>query len=291
MRYNYIIIFAIAVLFSACGERNHAIADWGSTVYYSDFWWKHYESSTMDQTLVLDFNDDAHKHFTGEAVLELMIQKGEDFLPTVDLVTLCKNDIECKQNRLVLTPTDNEVKVSVEFKAEAPSGNYKLFLVPIDKGGLDEIVQVDLGEGFFVQKIDIMNPLAKQTMWLAIVIAVLFVAWLILSRIINPYLKFSRISFDYNNGAGELSHRVGGCYKIICTNKPKRISLLHKIFVGNVHVEVNDFWSNEVTIMCGSRNNLRLITRGDYILPDDPVRKEPFTIQDEQQRKVNIETT
>lgn len=292
MRYVHcILILASFVFFASCDKADENLANWGRTGYYSDFWWNHYEPVKMEQTLVLDFNDDARRHFTGKAVLELMDQVGERLIPTMDSIKLYKNGDLCNQNRLELTADDIEVVVGIEFTKISRSGNHRLFLVPVDHGGLDEIDQIQLENGFYAQKDVIMNPLAKATMWIVIVVLVLFVVWLALSRIINPYLKFSRISFDYNDGIGELSHRVGSCYKILCTNKSRRISVLHKIFVGKVYVEVNEFWTSDVTIMCGSRNNLRLITRGDYLLPDEPVRKEPFVIQNEQQRKVNIETT
>lgn len=298
MKYiHYIIILVSATFFTACSKMGSSEGQpdiWGNYKSYSNFLWERYnpETERIERELNLDFNEDARKFFTGQAVLELRYQKGNSLEPTVGKMRLYKESVLCDQNRLALTVNDSIVKIGIEFNADLEPNNYTLFLVAVDNGGLDTIYNYKLGKcGVVIKKIDVMNPLAKQTMWIAIVIAALFVAWLILSRIINPYLKFSRISFDYNDGTGELSHRVGGCYKIICTNKPRRISLLHKLFVGNVHIEVNDFWSDEVTIMCGSRNNIRLITRGDYILPDEPVRKELFIIQDGQQRKVNIETT
>lgn len=299
MKYRSFIPILIAVIVAACTGLNHGDDskepdNWGSNIHYSNFLWHDYNPNAyrIGKTLELEFNDDARKHFVGKAVLELVTQDNQ---PTIDFINLYKNGVKCENNRLELTIKDSEVNIQVEFKndVDVTTNHYTLVLKVVDNGGLDEIVNIELGEiGFVVARKNIMNPLAKQTMWFGIVIAALFVAWLILSRtIINPYLKFSRISFDYSDGAGDISHRVANCYKIICTNKPKKISLLHKIFAGNVYVEVNDFWSNEVTIICGSRNNIRLITRGEYLLPDEPVRKEPFTVLNEQHRKVIIETT
>lgn len=287
-----ILIVASVLFLTGCGNGDRQLADWGHTEYYTDFWWKHYEPIKMEKTIVLDFNEDARRFFTGKAVLELMVQKGETLLPTTEFIKLYKNNKRCDKNRLVLTCADKEINVGVEFLPNAEKGNYKLFLVPVDKGGLDDIVQIKLGDGFYVQKTDIMNPLAKNTMWVAILLVSLFAMWIIASRMINPSLKFSRISFDYMDEVGEISHRTGGCYKIVCTDKAKKISVFHKIFIGNVFIEVNDFWTEELTIKCGPRDAVRLITRGDYNLPDEAFRKETFTIQnDEQKRKVNIETT
>lgn len=286
-----ILILLSAIIFSSCDSAHTEIADWGKTKSYSDFGWNHYIPVKMEQTLVLDFNDDAQKFFTGNVVFELALKNDDGrLLPTQDIL-LYKNGVICENNRMSINKDDNEIIVGIEFDHNMPEGCYTLFLNPIDNGGIDRIEQIDLQNGFNVQKIEIMNPLAKKTIWSAIIIVILFVGWIIVSRIVNPGLKFSRISFDYNDGTGEISHHVGNCYKIICTNKPQKISLLHRIFVGNVYVEVNEFWTSELTILCGSRDAIRLITRGDYMLPDEAVRKETFSIQDDQHRKVNIETT
>lgn len=279
-----------ALMISSCDQAQPEIADWGNTIPYADFGWDKYTPVKMEHTLVLDFNDDAKKLFTGSVVFELVLKNAEGYFLPTDKIILYKNGVLCKKNRMSINKDDSEITVGIEINRDMPEGCYTLLLNPVDNGGLDRIEQIDLQNGFNVQKIEVMNPLAKRLMWSVIVTAALFILWIIVSRIVNPKLKFSRISFDYND-TGEVSHRVGNCYKIVCTNRPKRISLLHKIFVGNVYVEVNEFWSSELTILCGSRDVIRLSTRGDYMLPDEAVRRETFLIQDDSNRKVNIETT
>lgn len=294
MKYINSILAVVSVgVLTACNESQDKLADWGNAVYYSDFLWNSYEPIIMEQTLELTFNDDAQRYFTGEAILELEYFDGETekWQSAEEYMILYKNGVECEHNLLKLSVKDHEVVVGVEFRKNAAGRNYTLQLNPVDKGGLDEIEQIGLANGFMVEKIDIMNPLAKQTMWVIIILSVLFVIWIVLSRIVNPYLKFSRITFDYNNGAGEISYRVGSCYKIICTNKPKKISLLHRIFIGKIHVVVNEFWDQDLVIMSGSHNNIRLISSGEYIFPEESVRKEMFVITNVRQQIVNIETT
>lgn len=279
----------------SCGEAKEKIeqvADWGATEYYNDFWWNHYTPTKMEQTLLLDFNDDAKSLFQGEVEFELASKNEHGEWVPARFMKLYKNGALCENNRLKFTVNDSEVVVGVEFLPETPEGSYSLMLTPVSLGGLDRIEQIELESGFIVQKTDIANPLAVKTMSLGTFLLIVLVAWIILSRLIfNPNVKFSKISFDYNNGSGEYMRRVGGCYKIICTNKRKKISIFHKIFVGGVYVEVNPFWEHEVTIMSGSRNRIRIVTRGEYGLPDDPVRREVFSIMDASGNKVNIETT
>ncbi len=292
MKYILLIIISLqATLFIACNSVQSPIADWGKTKYYSDFWWEHYVPVKMEQTLILEFNDDAQKLFTEDAVFELVVKNANgQYQPTQKMI-LYKNNILCEGNRLRINKNDHEIVIGVEFLPEMSDGCYTLYLNPIEMGGLNRVEQIELQNGFNVQKITVMNPLAKKTMWITIAVIVSLIVWIIGSRIINPNLKFSKISFDYNDGGGEIYRRVGGCYKIICTNTPKKISIFHRIFIGNIFVEVNEFWEQELSIKCGTTDNLRLITRGDYILPDETIRKEMFVIKNDKQQIVNIETT
>lgn len=280
------------MLFTSCYKAVTSVADWGEIEYYDDFWWNHYTPVKMEQTLLFDFNDDAKALFDGEVEFELASKNESGAFVATDCMLLYKNGELCENNRLKINVNDVEVVVGVEFLPDAPEGCYTLMLNPINMGGLDRIEQIELENGFNVQKKDISNPLAVKTMSLGTAVLIIMLIWIILSRLIfNPYVKFSKIVFNYNDGCGEYTRRVGGCYKIVCTNKRKRISIFHKIFIGSVHVEVNPFWEHEVTIMSGTRSRIRIITRGEYALPDDPVRRELFTIANAAGNKVNIETT
>ncbi len=290
----YIILLCIGTItMSACSlSGGNTTANWGETEYYSNFWWNHYTPVRMEQTLLLELNEDAQKLWNGEVEFELIVknEKGA-FLPTKE-VKLYKNDVLCNNNRLKISSTDREILVGIEFLENAPEGVYTMMLNPINTGGLDRIEQLELQNGFNVKKSVITNPLAVRVIWLSILVVTIFAVWMLLSRIaIYPNVKFSKISFNYNDGAGDFMKRVGNCYKIVCTNQPKRISIFHKIFVGNIYVEVNPFWEQEMTIMSGSRNQIRLITRGDYQLPDESIRKEVFEIKNLNGQKVDIETT
>lgn len=292
-KFYYIITLCVGVLATySCASDNSKVADWGQTEYYSNFLWKDYTPVRMEQTLLLELNDDAKSLWKGEIEFELVVKNSDGTFTPTKQVHLYKNGTRCANNHLVVTSSDKEIVVGIEFLEDAPEGCYTMRLNPINKGGLDRIEQIELQNGFNVQKTVVTNPLAVQAICLGILLIALFLAWMLLSRVVlYPNVKFSKISFNYNDGAGDYMKRVGGCYKIICTNQPKRVSVFHKIFIGNIYVEVNPFWEQEMTIMSGSRNNIRLITRGEYILPDESVRKEVFEIKNSNGQKVDIETT
>ncbi len=187
----YLLLFLLSLAFSSCSTSHVEVADWGKTKSYSDFLWKHYASVKMEQTLVLEFNDDAKRLFTGRAVFQLALKTKDGQLVPTDELLLYKNGRLCKDNKMTISRDDNEITVGVEFKRTMPEGCYTLFLTPIETGGLDRIENIDLQNGFNVQKIDIMNPLAKISMYLfSGILILILVWWLVIYRIITPNLKF-----------------------------------------------------------------------------------------------------
>ena len=294
MRKLFIISLLIAIVFTSCksDENANSVADWGETEYFTKFMWKDYAPIIMEQTLVFDFNADAKKFFSGQAVFELKSKNQDGVFESTNALKLYKNGQLCENNCMKIDINDTEVLVGLEFKPEAHEGSYTLILDPIDVGGLDDI-QIELENGFNAQKTNVTNPLAVQTISLGSAILIIFIVWILLSRlVIYRSVRFSKISFDYNSSGDGYMRNVRGCYKVVCTNKKKKVSILHRIFIGKVYFEINPFWEEEVTLASGlSYSSIRIITKGDYNLPDESVRKEMFVISNASGEKVNIETT
>jgi hypothetical protein len=304
MRTNYIIIItAVILLFSSCEkEKNINSVFWGETNYYSNFLLKKYKPVIMEKTLEFDFNEDAKRLITGNIEFEIVVKdKNDKFVPT-DAIVLYKNNIKCSDNILKITSKNESVQLGIEFIPDAKEGNYTLYLRVKETGGLDRIDDTDLSTAnnvilaheWVVKKDDVYNPLALSLFWILVTTILFLMLWYMISRlIINPNNRFSKISFDYHDGQGEKSVRVGNCYKVICTNKRTEVSLLHKFFVGNVAIEINDFWTKKIEIK--SEGYLGLSISGidiDFQLePWKPQRKELFTITKPDGQTVQIETT
>lgn len=290
MKKIYQIVFfgSLICLLSSCSDSNTVF--WGETDCYSDFLFKKYTPVRMEKTLEFEWNEDAKRLWHKSIDFEIVEKSsGKPFKGIV----VYKNGERCKNNILKITKADSEVVVGIEFAADAPEGNHILYLREKSLNGLDRIDKIELGEGIIVRKNNVFNPLAKWLTTSIIAILTILVVWIVLARfVINPAAKFSKVIFDY--GDGERPVRMSGAYKLICTNKPVKISLFHKLFVGNVKVEVNEFWEHPVTIQSGARNRIRFSGSATYNINTEdgvPVRREPVEITNESGKTIKVQTT
>ncbi len=274
---------------------------WGETEYYNNFLIKKYEPVIMTQTLELKFSDDAKRLLNSDIKFEAVERNEQDKFVKVKGIKLYKNRILCADGILRINSKEKEqnIELGIEFTEDAKEGNHTLYLQVIDGGGLDRIDDTDLSADdeiilaheWVVKKNDVYNPLAKLLFWVGVAIIVILIACFIVSRITNPSTKFSKLYIDYHDGSGEKRIRMGSGYKLLCTNKKTRFSILYKFFVGVVKVEVNDFWEHPLTMKSGRRDSIRISGLGEYSLDEEEtIRKEPFTITNNSGQKVTITT-
>jgi len=289
--YKILLVALAAIVFSSCGK--HISGEfWGETEYYSNFLFKKYEPVVMEKTLEFDFNDDAQRLITGDIEFEVVKKDEHDAFAPAQEVVLYKNGAKCANNILKVKSSEKELSLGIEFTKEAREGYYTLYLREKGASGLDRIEYLELTNGFCVRKSDVWNPLANGLFYGLIGLILFLLLWYILSRRFNPNNKFSKIYFDYHDGAGEQVRRgVGSCYKVVCVNKMQRVSPFSKFFVGNVFYEVNDFWTSPVTLKSGTRNTIKLSGVVNYELDsEETIRKEPFTLTNENGQKATITT-
>ncbi len=285
----FYITSVLILLFTSCsdGVKDKAIS-WGVTDMYEDFLGWDYDTVYMNQTLVLDFNDDAKRLITQPIEFEIAEKDTAGKYIPVRGIEVKKNGESCKNNCFSITTNDDSISLSIIFTTEAEDREYKLYLTEKDNGGLDVIDNELELDGFTVTKRSISNPLAKGLLIGIIILAIIIVTWIVVMRVfVNPNLKFSRVIVNY--GDGERRVNTGGCYKLVCTNRPIKVSALEKIFVGNIAVEVNEFWTKPLTIQCGKSRRLRILGRSNYdISADMPVRKEEMTITNSDGKSATI---
>lgn len=281
------VMLAVALL-SSCGRQDENSLFWGQTRQYSDFLFKKYIPSRMEQTLVFEFNEDALRQWDDVLTFELIDintkRKIEDII-------LYKNGEICKDNLLNITAADKEVVVGIEFRPSAPEGRYMLALQPKSLNGLDRIDAIELEHGIVIEKEDVMNPLAKGSMFVLTVIVIVLLVWIIIAHLfVNPSTCFNRVYFDYGSGAGR-PIRMGSAYKLVCTNKLKKTSFLTKLFVGDVRYEVNEFWDKDFVITNGvRRRQVRFEGRASYrVDPDRVMKGDSFAVTNSKDETVKIQ--
>ncbi len=276
------------LLFTSCEKQNDNSLFWGQTRHYTDFLFKKYEPVRMEQTLVFEFNEDALKRWNDAIVFELIDINTKK---RIDDVILYKNGEACANNLLKITTSDNEVVVGIEFKPTAPEGSYMLALQPNGLNGLDRIEALELDQGIVIEKMDVMNPLAKGTSIGLITILTVLVIWILIARlVVHPSTCFTRVGFDYGSGEGR-PIRMDSAYKLVCTNKAKKVSFFHKLFIGDIKYEVNDFWDKDFTITNGVKHrHVRFEGRANYTISSDTVVKgDNFTVTNSNGQEVRIQ--
>ncbi|MDR0939293.1 MAG: hypothetical protein LBN29_08080 [Mediterranea sp.] len=294
-RYVYLaaLSLSIASFCASCDDDGEKGEFWGKTKFYTNFAFKPYVPDTMKQELRFDFNEDARRLLTNDIEFEVVERDNE----TADTIVargieLYKNGERCADNVLAINPSERTAEVGIVFTAEASEGSHTLFLRERGTGGLDRIDYLELGKGLVVEKDDVYNPLAYWLVIGLIALVIVLALCFVLSRVMNPGTRFSKVFIDYNDGAGERTIRMGSAYKLVCSDKPVKNGVFSKFFVGVVRVEVNDFWTRQVTIRSGHGHKIRLSGLGDFQLDnDDTVRGEPFNVIDADGKKATITTT
>lgn len=277
---------------SSCGKQAESGVIWGETEFFSDFLMKKYEPVRMTQTLEFEFNEYARDMLSGAALeFEIVEQTDGAAVPAQDILVY-KNGELCPDNLLVVGVGEEEAELSIEFLPEARPGYHKLFLREKSLNGLDRIDYMELGDGIYVQKRDVVNPLKFIVLLALSILAAAAVTLIAVSHLVlNPHLRFSYVDVDYHDGCGERRIRMKGSYKLVFTNESRRVSFLRKLFIGSIAFEQNEFWTGDLTVKCKSGSYLRLTGTSNYTFDtDDFVRKEPIVITNANGRKATVTT-
>ncbi len=287
------VLLSVVLLTTSCQNKGGETSLWGETRYYKDWLWDKYEPIIMEQTLQFDFNDDAKRLLQGETFTFVVVEFDEEGNEVSDQFVLYKNKEKCDDASFSITTADSEVVIGVEFLPTAREGNHKLYLREKGASGLTRVDYTELTEGVYVKKNDIMNPLAKGSAWSGGTLVVIFIAWLIVSRLLFwPAMSFSKVKIDYQDGMGPRQIRVMGAYELVLTNdRRKKDNIFEKIFKGSRVYEVNEFWTSPLTLKSGMRKSIQLRPRTRYNFnPLKPTRQEEFMITNSAGKSVKIQT-
>jgi hypothetical protein len=242
-----------ALLLFSCKEKPKG-EFWGETKYYSDFLFWKYKPVVMEQTLIFDFNEDAHSLVTNDIEFEVVENKNDKIVVAKEIF-LYKNGEKCDNNILKINPSEadeegiTEVKMGIEFSNEAHTGYHTLYLREKGESDLDRIDYQELTDGLGIKKITIWNPFVTFLFWLAIV----FVAFLMVWRIFIRPMMFDSFKVKMLYLMYPETHtpplKIKGLIKIVCSRKNLRQSFINKFFTGKVAFVKNDFWEQDIEII------------------------------------------
>ena len=308
-RLLYILAAFMPFILLSCSTEELSVSHWGKTEYFEDFLYKKCPPLKMEKDLVVAANEDALS--LAKPIKLVLCKESDGKFINVDKSEICLfvNNEEQEKNVIEIVPTKEEQKIHIElilqnsFVKASEADNFKYYFRLEDNPGLDYINNVKVATckslvlssdewtpmDIYVDRV--ANSLKVTLVTSLIVIAILFVAWLILSRLIFfPATKFGRVTITYKDGI-ESVLRTNGAYEIVLTNNSRlKDSLLHRIFIGKRVYEVNDFWER-TTIMKSFTIGKRIrIMPMRYDLEGEMVRKEPFRLIKDNNEKVTIET-
>lgn len=246
---------------------------WGETDYYNNFLFKKYEPIPMTHTLEFEFNEDARRLLNSDIEFEAVEKNEQEKFVSTKGINLYKNGIICENNILKINRGEKSVELGIEFTEVATEGNHTLYLHVKNSGGLDRIDNTDLSSTdeiilaheWVVKKDNVYNPLAKLLFWILVSIIVLIIILIIIIRANNPTFKIRKLQIEYYTREGELippynNLQIKGCYKVICTNKNQKQSILSRLFKGKTAFVVNEFWDKEICLKpkSFSKNAIRI---------------------------------
>lgn len=292
-RFLTVLVLAVLALgFAACNKAEGGLK-WGETNYFKDSFLKKYEPVVMAKTLNFGLNEDGCDLSDTEFSFDVYERTPSGEMVKAQEVVLYKNGTPCPNNVLKVKGGEGKVVVGVEFTPDAAEGYHTLFLKAKSLNGLDRIEYTSLGDGFVARKQNVMNPANELVMWILIVLASAYAAWVILLRpIFCPHVKFSKVDIYYPGTAGEVTVRTNGYCSLILSNKPIKQSWLKKLFFVQDQVEVNEAWSSQVRIESGKGRNVKVYTVLDVDPSplDMPERRERFHVINEDNQRIGVET-
>ena len=294
----YIFICLCVFFLVSCDNAQDVTHDWGTQVYYSDFWFKKYVPDTLYKTLIVESDVEV----SGNVQLQLYkkIEGNKEIPVETSEVQLYVEGERCLDNIIVISPGTTKLSVGMLFSEKAIDGKYKWYLKVKNRGDVEVLNGCDLTNATNVifewkaKRREILNPLASGLIWTGVGLIVLSLLWFLISRcIIWSSTKFSVLYIDYCDGQGQKRINMAGAYELVCTNDiNKKDSFLQKLIKGKRQFEYNDFWIEPITIRSGKIHNSISITRSrNYHVSGDLRRREEIEIIDMEGNSVKIETT
>lgn len=298
-------IVAVMTLSSCSGEDGKVVKGDGASFEIQsldDFLWKKDIAETISFTITTNFIE--CDSINDAIVLALCDSKGN--VIDASKVSMMVNGQKSEDNRICIPTVNGEHDTKVDLVLNKSLLNedcvYDWYIKLISDAGLAKVFcenngvtgQINVGEPrvddmhIRIKNDHVVNPLTVWTNLVLWIVLAALVAWHVMSRIVNPSVRFTRVTINY--GDTEMKYDTRRCYKVILTNKPLKFGLFHRFFVGKVCVICNEFWDTQATLKMGYKDHLKVITKGDYDIPDEMKRKEDFVIKNEAGKKATLLT-
>lgn len=290
------VVIAIA---TSCSEEKQPTGDnWGTTEWYPDRFYYSYDPVRMTKTLEFEFNDDAREYLKGDdGYFELAISSSPQTYTKPTNIKVYYNDEYCEDGKFRVklsetvadesAPNVYTADVGIEFLDEAKEGIHQYYIVYSgDMAGNSYIrdndnaiqtnkndVSVELftldEDGFYVEKIDVKNPVDVVLTWIGIIGGIGLAIWLLFGRyFFYPRIMVSRIMLTGPDTFNR-SIAVKGCYKVVLTaDRKKKQGLFARIFTGKILYIYDDVWTDAISFTHSKRDSIIIHTTGNWECDD-----------------------
>lgn len=260
----------------------------GQASYYPTFLiWKESKQDTLCYDLNLCFNQ------SGIECASSVTFK-VDALDHINDYRILMNGELCSANQFVADRQMGKSVLSIVFDKNAAQGKRYFSVTPIKTVETDRInsnspenYELSIRAKYTVNS----NPLFVMLIGLLIVLAVIFILWFCVVRIIvYPHMKLGRIIITEPYYK---SKKIQGARKVVFTNKPMKQGVFNRIFTGRIVYENNEVWVDPIEFE-PCKKALRPVTKSKYLISPFATRMEKNTdyeiqhIATNQQIKITI---
>jgi len=279
----------LAFVLIGCDSASEGNYNLGEQVYYKDFWFSKFVPDTLSKTLIVDFTEASRPI---KLQLYKKIEGGREVAVKTSEAQLFLNSKECQSNIITLKPSKHKARLGLVFSSQAPKGEHTWYVKVIDWGGLEQI-NSGTDDTLFVwhaAKIVRMNPVKRNLIFVGSGIALLLILSVIISRLMYPATKFTKLTIKYPDKS-EREIKMAGRYELVCTSNCRlKDSMIKRLFRGKRQFDYDDFWTHDVVIKSGNGKKVRVLNLKDFGLSGDAIRAEEFIITNNQGKNVSIET-
>ena len=227
----------------------------GSTSYDSFLWSKEKDPDIVgfDLTPVFAKVTDPGARL----VFDLIPEKGEN-----QDYTLFFNGHPVEPGGVMRVVPGGEAIVAILFDEDAQEGERHFILRLRDSRGVDLVNDVpadEFGEIVVNSRYDeVLNPLKKFVVWLAVALLVALLLWLlVVRRMVFPPIKASRLELAGPDGY-YLTKRIKGARKVVLTTRRRSQNIISRLMTGKVVYVTAPHFTPEIEIIPRSGKKVRV---------------------------------
>lgn len=289
---------------TSCSEKQPAVVNGVSFEIQSfdDFLWEKDPVDTISIVLNAEFKE--CEDACGS--LAFIICDSEKNEVSADVVTVYVDGQKAENNRIDVPVdcgvVDTKIGLVVNKSQLLEDVTFDWHLKLVNDAGLKKVLFKDenntveiidkeddwiFGTDICIKNTHVANTLKTGTITGFWILLAVLVALHILSRQVNKPLKCSAVQVGYD-GDSLKSNRVKGCYRVVFTNKAKKVGMFERFFKGNIAYIQNDFWTTDLIIKQTASGKLKIFPNENYVYPDEILMREEFDIKNSEGRTATL---